>query len=186
MKRKEEIRILAREKDKSLSEEYRISSGKKIIETIIKMPAYHEACVIFCFAGVRSEIDTKLLLVDALSNEKTLGLPKCRENNEMDVFSIRNLSELQKGFYGLLEPNDSCRLIAPEKIDLCIVPCLACDKEGRRMGKGGGYYDRYLSRCNGLKICVCREALILDEVPVDSFDVQMDIVVTEKNVYFYG
>ena len=68
----------------------------------------------------------------------------------------------------------------PQEIDAAVIPCTSCDRKGRRLGKGGGYYDRYLSDVKFSKIVICREKLMLDEVVTDKFDVAMDIVVTES------
>ena len=103
----------------------------------------------------------------------------------MEIRCITDLHDLKPGAFGILEPNEGCRMIGPEDIDLAITPCLSCDRSCNRLGKGGGYYDRLLD-ANPHRfpaVSLCREELLLDEVPVEAWDYQVDAVVTEENIY---
>ncbi len=68
----------------------------------------------------------------------------------------------------------------PEEIDLAIVPCVAADRRGFRLGHGGGYYDRYLGKLHCPRICLCRGRALLECVPAEEFDLRMDMILTEE------
>jgi 5-formyltetrahydrofolate cyclo-ligase len=86
------------------------------------------------------------------------------------------------GPWGIAEPRNP-EFTASSEIDLMIVPCLAFDQHGRRLGHGGGHFDRLLAGLSSTNICIAFEAQQLTAVPCDEHDVEVDIVVTEKTVY---
>ena len=103
---------------------------------------------------------------------------------ELNEYKIHSLQELYPGAYGILEPKeDPERLIQPEAIDFAFIPCISCDRSGRRLGHGGGYYDRYLEKTHCVKAALCREELLVDEIPVEEHDLRMDFVISEKGCY---
>lgn len=154
-----------------------------IFENIKALDQYRQARTVFCYVSTETEIDTIPLLKDILESGKTLGVPKCISKGVMQVYRIESLNELKPGSYGILEPEEGGKLIGPERIDLAIIPCLCCDKKGRRLGYGGGYYDRYLKKGDFVKVVLCREKLIKEEVPIEAHDIPMDFVISEKGIY---
>ena len=92
--------------------------------------------------------------------------------------------DTENGKYGILEPVDTCEKISPKEIDLALIPCLSCSRDGRRLGYGGGYYDRFLPLCTrAVKLAAAFELQRAAAVPIDSFDVAMDAVATELRIY---
>lgn len=170
------------EKLKALPEEYRREADRRICQQIQSLPEYQEADTIFTFVGTKDEIDTTCLIEAALQAGKTVGVPRSSEGGIMAVYAIRGLQDLHPGKFGILEPGEEAMAIAIEEIDFCVIPCLACDLKGNRLGHGGGYYDRYLSRRRMDTAVVCYHELILPEVPVMEHDVPIDRVVTEREV----
>ena len=73
--------------------------------------------------------------------------------------------------------------MAEEDYDLVIVPCLCAGKNGERLGHGAGYYDRFLQGSRWLKICLCLEENIREDIPMGQHDLYMDLVITEENIY---
>jgi 5-formyltetrahydrofolate cyclo-ligase len=73
--------------------------------------------------------------------------------------------------------------IPPEKLDFCIVPALACDRDGYRLGYGGGFYDRYLPRTHGITAALCASKRLLDRLPSEPFDVPCKCIITENEVW---
>ena len=82
----------------------------------------------------------------------------------------------------ILEPVDTCEKISPKEIDLALIPCLSCGRDGHRLGYGGGYYDRYLNQVKGTLAVLCRTILMCDEIPTEDHDKNMDFVICEEGI----
>lgn len=89
---------------------------------------------------------------------------------------------MEAGKYGIMEPGAHAPVIQAEEINLAIVPCMSCSHDGRRLGYGGGYYDRYLGRTRAVKAVICRERIMRADIPVEPHDQMMDMVISEKGV----
>ncbi|MCI9166423.1 MAG: 5-formyltetrahydrofolate cyclo-ligase, partial [Oscillospiraceae bacterium] len=95
---------------------------------------------------------------------------------------IEGMGDLVSGRYGILAPRLDCPRLEPEAIDLAVVPCCAAGNDGRRLGYGGGYYDRYLPRTRCPALVLCRGQLVREGLPVEAHDVPMDYLATEKGL----
>lgn len=177
---KKQLRKKVKEKVAALSPEYCKFADRQINHKVISLEAYQNANVVFCYVGTKDEINTIPILKDILNHGKRLGVPKCISYGVMEVYEITRLDELQPGAYGILEPTEGCRLIRPEEIDFACIPCLTCSKDGKRLGYGGGFYDRYLPKLSCEKAVLCRSALMEEEIPMDEYDVKVDIVITDE------
>ena len=178
--KKQELRAIVKAKVAQLSQEYCQTADTAIFRHVIDLPEYQQAKTIFCYVGTAIEIDTMPILQDVLQKEKTLVFPQCVDKGIMEAYQIHSLTDLQPGKYGILEPVSSCFQVEPATIDLCLIPCLACSKGGKRLGYGGGYYDRYLKRADFLRVALCRAELLVENIPVDTYDVKVDIVISER------
>lgn len=189
---KDNLRKQINERQKKLSAKEISDSDEAILRRILELKEYREAKVLFCFVSTAEEINTIPLILDALGKDKIVGVPRCKPGGIMEFYRILHLQDLEEGMCKILEPKADCLLIPPEAADLAIIPCTSCDRQGNRLGKGGGYYDRYLSgrkifpanTCTA-SLCtasICREALLCRQIPTDSWDVGMDMVITEKAV----
>lgn len=155
----------------------------KACKNLISCPEYQAAKTIFCFVGAHAEFDTRAILEDALAQGKTVAVPLCMGRGLMEARQINALSELvTTGSFGILEPSGRAPLIRPEEIDFAVVPCLACDKRGFRLGHGGGYYDRYLENVKFNQALLCHSEQIVDRLPADAWDVAIRLIVTEKEI----
>ncbi len=97
---------------------------------------------------------------------------------------IQNLSSLIPGMYGILEPGSEQKgTLERELTDLVLVPGAAFSRDFMRMGRGGGYYDRYLSEYFGIRVGVAREYMLFDKIPSEGHDQKVDILITEKKIY---
>lgn len=185
--RKKQLRKEVKEKLSLLKDENRLESDEKIITKALELQDFQNASCVFCYVSTGKEIDTMPLLKQLLKEGKRLGVPRCIAKGEMEVYEIRSLDELHTGAYGILEPEeDPERWIDPDEIDFAWIPCISCDREGRRLGHGGGYYDRYLEKTHCIKAALCREALMAETVPVGEFDQRMDFVLSEESCYESG
>lgn len=180
---KREVRKACRERRHSLPEAYCREADGKIREQIGCLPEFQSAETVFCYVGMKEEICTIPVLESILAEGKRLGVPRCISKGMMEVCEIHSLDELETGCYGIMEPAEGSRRMEPEEIDLALIPCLTCTREGRRLGQGGGFYDRYLSRTDCVRAVLCREREMLEEFPTEKHDKGMDIVITEDNIY---
>ena len=159
------------------------TSDERIIRNLFLWEKYKAAESIFCYVGISSEIRTEVLFQKALRDGKRMAAPRCESNGEMTAREIRNFSELEQNSRGLWEPMSNCPIIMSGESDVTVIPCLACDMAGRRLGQGGGYYDRYLAQARTLRVALCRKQFLLPELPADPWDCSMDFIVSEDGVY---
>ena len=183
---KKTLRNIMRRLEDNLSPRYMRTADEAILRHLIALPEYREARTVFCFAGVKREVNTLPLLENALAAGKTLCVPLCVENGIMETRQITDLSQLQAGKYGLLEPAADAPIITVDDIDFAVIPCTTCNHAGQRLGKGGGYYDRFLSHYRGGTVMLCREKLIREEIPVEPHDYPIPWVMTERGLYEDG
>ncbi len=163
-----------------------MAEDRRIVELLTALPVYQNAGTMGCFVGVRREIDTRPLLQNALLTGKGLCVPLCTGPGEMEMRLVENLSRLSPGTLGIPEPPPEAPVCPPEAIDLLIVPCLACDRQGNRLGQGGGYYDRFLAGYDGITVALCREEQVQDRIPVEVPDRPVWGVLTERGLYRQG
>ncbi|MBQ7116636.1 MAG: 5-formyltetrahydrofolate cyclo-ligase [Clostridia bacterium] len=162
------------------------AKDKRIYDSFIKNDAYINSDTVLIYYSVKSEADTLKIIDTALKDGKKVALPKCvNGNGDMDFYFVKDIGRsLVAGFYSLQEPDTSfCVKACFSDSTVCVVPALAVDKRGYRLGYGGGYYDRFLSNFKGIKLALCYDECICDELPCDKFDVKLDIVITDRNIY---
>lgn len=152
--------------------------SKAIINQITNLDIYKKSKLIALYKSLNSEVDTSLLIDEALK-EKIVLLPKI-VNNKIEFIEINEETEYLKSDFGVLEPLGE---IYHDEIDLIIVPGVSFDKECNRLGFGMGYYDNYLKDKNIYKIGICFNEQIVDKLPHNKFDIKMDMVITENRVY---
>lgn len=177
--RKMALRKKIKDKIKTLSPDYCKRADEIICQKVISLPEYEKADVVFCYVGTEREIDTRPILTHVLESGKRLCVPKCTSFGIMEALEIQDLNQLHPGAYGILEPDESCRVIRPEEISFACVPCLTCSTDGKRLGYGGGFYDRYLPKLDCKKAVLCRKELMVEKIPIDEFDIKVDYVVTD-------
>lgn len=177
---KKELRKKVMQRIWKLTEEYKIEADKKIYENIINLKEYKEANTIFCFVNTEDEINTRVIIENALESGKRVGVPKCIGKGIMEAYEIKGYSSLKNGKYGILEPKVGCLLVKPEEIDFAIIPCVSCNREGYRLGYGGGFYDRYLANTKFPTAVICREKILCDYIPHNETDIKIDKVITDR------
>lgn len=152
----------------------------KLFET----EAFKSAKSVLLYAASDFEVSTKLIAQEAFSSGKDTAFPKCVDKNGRMEFYFSDYNSLAEGMYGIKEP-----LSNPENkvIDfaetVCIVPGLAFSKDGYRLGYGKGYYDRFLSEFKGISIGICYDECLCDILPKDTYDMQVDCLITDKKIY---
>lgn len=174
---KKEARQQIKEKIKNLDKQYIKEADQSIFEQIRNLKEYQEAKTIFCYASMENEVDTWPLIALALEQGKVVGVPLCIGKGIMEVRQIKTMADFEKGAYGIMEPSKECPLLPKDQIDMAVIPCVSADREGRRLGHGAGFYDRFLKGTQFPKIMICYRELLLDKVPVQEHDVVMDQVI---------
>ncbi len=162
----------------------RATKSKQIVETMLMTPFYQTANYIFSFVPFGDEPQIKELLSIAIQDGKKVAIPKTiPQSREMIPYLFSGWEELQEGPYGILEPNPDRAIKADiALIDLVFMPGVAFDRMGGRLGYGGGYYDRFLSKlspCPKLA-ALCFDEQVIEEVPMDEHDHRVDILVTDR------
>lgn len=154
---------------------------RQILNELLNFPLYRQADYIFVYVSTPDEIDTHLLIKDALAAGKIVCVPRCeRQKGEMTAREITSLGEVTPGRYGILEPPAAAKIIQPEQLELAIVPALACDTSGYRLGYGGGYYDRFLVRVFAPTVALCAQSRLVDRLPVDCYDRKCEWILSER------
>lgn len=169
---KSEARTQAKALRKSLNLQ---AIGTAMAQQLFCLPDWQQADTVFCFVSMRDEPDTTAILQQALASGKRLCVPRCLPGDQglMDIVEIASLNDLQPGRYGILEPCGG-HVTALEPGALALIPCLAVDRQGVRLGRGAGYYDRFLAQFvknGGKKLLLCPEALVFDALPSDEWDI---------------
>lgn len=176
--RKKELRQLIKEKKKSFSPERASIDSEEIFSRIEKLPQFQQANIVLAYWSLPDEVITHQF-VQRWAEKKNLVLPiVVGETLELRVFNgVEKL--ITSNSFGIQEPKTE-ELVDPKVVDFAIIPGIAFDRKGNRLGRGKGFYDRFLKETNAFKVAVGYEFQILDEVPVSSFDVPVDMVISTK------
>lgn len=185
--RKREIRKKVQEERDSLSPRERTGHSGVVLDRLFSLEEFRVANTIFFFISFRSEVDTVPMIKRALAEGKRVCLPYTYTDSKQMVAShvLDFENDLEPGNYDIMEPRpESVRPIPPEEIDIIIMPGVAFDADGRRLGYGGGYYDRFLNHCRPdcLRVAPCFDLQVIDEVPCADHDHTIHMIVTEKRV----
>jgi 5-formyltetrahydrofolate cyclo-ligase len=149
---------------------------------LLTLPEYRHASVVLAYMSLGAEFETDAFVRRALADRKTLVLPRVnRVLRRLDLFAVSDLDgDLAPGVWGIREPvPERCQPAIAGDIDFALVPGLAFDARGGRLGYGGGYYDRLLGGLSALRVAAAFSAQMVDAVPMSEHDQYVDLVVTE-------
>ncbi|MDN3018530.1 5-formyltetrahydrofolate cyclo-ligase [Paenibacillus sp. BSR1-1] len=165
---------------KPLYEDY----SYKIATRVYNENDWKQANVIGITVSKRPEVDTYQIIRKAWEDGKTVVVPKCYPKEKRLSFrTLTQFSQLESVFYGLYEPIvELTTEVNPANIDLLIVPGLAFTKEGFRLGFGGGYYDRLLTKFNGITLSLAFNEQMIPEFHVEEHDIPVSKIVTVEEV----
>lgn len=181
---KKELRAEFKRLRLDMSADERLKADKSISERVLSLPEYKNADAVFAFVSKDIEVNTEDIINTALSDGKRVAVPLCHlEDTSMDFYYIDSYDELKRGCFGILEPDaGKCEKAVPDDIPLMLVPGLAFDKKGYRVGFGKGFYDRFISDYRGLKVGICYSGCVVNTLPADCFDRPVNIVITDKYI----
>lgn len=152
-----------------------------ICNNLLSFEPYINAGTVLFFAPLADEINIDSVIDNALSVGKRVALPVCcDEKGNMQFYYIKSLDDLKSGYFGVREPDvATCDKCTDFNDAICIVPAIAYDKQGCRLGYGKGYYDRFLKNFYSLSVGLCYNELIEDKLPTDEYDIPVDYIITQ-------
>jgi 5-formyltetrahydrofolate cyclo-ligase len=178
---KKELRKIFLEKRKSI--ENKEEKSHEIFHKLKGLPIWKKAYIINTYVSIKDEVDTRFIIYHALIENKRVFCPVIL-GNDLKFGEITSINDLEKGPFGILQPK-KIHEIDYNLFDIIIVPGIAFDIKGYRIGYGKGYYDRFLSKIKkGIKIGLTFDDLILNNLPKDPYDQKVDIIISEKKIIF--
>ncbi len=166
----------------NLPQEERERMSQSIGERFTSLRPVQECRSLMIFLSFGSEVNTDYIIARAWQQQKRVLVPLCKpETREMTVFAIETFADVEPGYFGIREPKkNSLQPVAKEEIELVVVPAVAFDRRGYRVGYGGGYYDRFLQDMQVPKIGLAFSCQLVPEVPVGPYDLPVPGILTEK------
>ena len=182
---KENLRKLMLMRQENLTKSYIEKAGKNIQAQILSSQVYQKAKKIFIYINTPKEPPTIGIINQALSEGKKIYVPKC-VNKNMFAVRIFNLKNLIPNRLGILEPRKISDNLTANEFDLIIAPCLSASLDGKRLGHGAGYYDKFLadSKENKNIICLCFHKMLNLDIPMNENDFFIPKVLTEEKTFF--
>jgi 5-formyltetrahydrofolate cyclo-ligase len=177
---KNKLRAEIRAKLENLSPQKRKSDSEKIRAKLEEQSFFQSAASVLFFAPLPNEVDVWPLLEKSLAAGKIVALPRFDPASQSyitcRVGSLRD--EIISGQFSIREPHKNCLEIPPLEIDLVLVPGIAFDLRGCRLGRGKGFYDRLLAEIRGVKCGVAFDEQLVEKIPIEPHDVRMDFILT--------
>ncbi|MFQ5651403.1 MAG: 5-formyltetrahydrofolate cyclo-ligase [bacterium] len=182
---KEDLRAEIKQKRACLTGEQVRRDSARIIARLETVPGFAQAKSVHCYVAWQNEVRTHELIQELLLRGTRVVVPAVDLANHTLVHSeISSFSDLRPGAFGILEPApDARRPVNVGDIDVVIVPAIAVDMSGHRIGYGGGYYDTFLAHIGALKVALVYHFQIVDKIPTRNEDERVDMIVTERGVY---
>ena len=176
-KRSIRTQFLAERRERPL--ESCINASVEIQQRFLRSELFHRADCLSLYSAIHNEVLTETVFVQALETGKTLVYPRVKDD-ALEFVEVQNLSELAAGAFGVSEPQGT-QLVSVEDLDLVVVPGVAFDRSGHRLGYGRGFYDRALSACrkDSVKVGFAYDSQLLDELPSAKHDQRLSVLMTE-------
>lgn len=180
---KKQLRKIMQDKRSKLSDEEIMAKSKKIMDFVFSLEQFSKAKTVMFYVDAKNEVGTKEAIMKALKLNKRVVVPKVYKHLGLKAIQIKGLDELCLGTFNILEPVHD-EQVFPRDIDLVVVPGVAFDEDGYRLGYGGGYYDNFLPqlRASVKKVAIAFNIQVLKTVPREKHDVRMDFIITESRV----
>lgn len=158
--------------------------SEQILQRFWSLPEIQKTPQIFVYLSFRHEPDTFSLIRQALSLKKEILVPKVH-GNDMNLCELSSLDSLQTGIFGISEPSSAAEGFLKDQ-GICVIPGLVFDRSGNRLGYGKGYYDRFLSNRQNLKIALAYSFQVISQIEVKIHDIPVDIILTETETIVCG
>jgi 5-formyltetrahydrofolate cyclo-ligase len=177
---KAKIRETVRQRLKSVTDETRKNLSQQLIGMLKPREAWQKAQIVLGYLPIKGELDVFPCLEAAWAAGKEVALPRFLPETRTYCAAIapRDKKTLVLGAFGILEPGQSARCIPLNQLDFVLVPGLAFDASGKRLGRGKGFYDRLLAEVNGVKCGVALDEQIVQTLPTEPHDIAMNFILT--------
>lgn len=183
---KKELRKQILQSRRDIPADEREEKSKQIAEHILQSSLYQEARFVFSFIPFGDEVNIRPVLEHAVQTGKKLAIPKTvSSSRELVLYQFETWEQLIPGVFGIMEPDPGrSTVVNPIDIDLILMPGVAFDRHGGRLGYGGGFYDRFLA---GLPqspplIAPCFTEQVIERVPTEDHDIQVDMLITDQEI----
>lgn len=151
-----------------------------VCQQLLSLPVYQQAKRLMAFLNMPEEVSLDALIDRAIADGKEVYVPLCRDKTQMDAVRLDNLNAAVEGMYGIRTAPAGSPCIEPAALDLVLVPGVAFDRHGHRLGHGAAYYDRFLAKSgNAPAVAAAFSEQTVDFVPIDAHDVSMSALVTD-------
>jgi 5-formyltetrahydrofolate cyclo-ligase len=183
-KTKEALRKTLKDELSNVSERQRKEASERVLQLLTLHSLWKRSSTVLFFYPLQDEIDISPLMKAGLAEGKTIALPRYDPSNESYIpCQITNRSdEMCRGRFGIGEPTLQCPVIPPNQLDLILVPGLAFDLSGRRLGRGFGFYDRLLTAVSGTRVGVSYHFQLRPELPWEAHDIGVDCILTPERL----
>lgn len=165
----------------ALSATERQRASESVVQQILSLPLYQQAQHIALYASDGTEVDLGGLFAAAVFAGKICFFPRVHDEH-LVFYAVNNPAELAPGYRGVQEPADTQQILDPSSCDLICVPGVAFDRQGGRLGRGKGFYDRYLPQVRGCRLGVSFDVAVVPAIPMESWDVSLDMLVSENGI----
>lgn len=182
---KSELREQLLQRRLQLNREEYIQKSDQIIERLIKQPEFEKAETIHCYVSINSrrEVNTRPLIKELLASDKKVVVPITEfDSGRLTNVYLESYDDLQENKWGVLEPEGGENAENSE-IDMVVVPMVGGDRNKNRIGYGKGFYDRFLAAIEAPAIGLLFKTCLVQEVPVESFDVPLTKLITEEEFF---
>ena len=180
---KKSARSYLRQKRSELSKEYLKEASRRLCELLTSLDEFKNADSVLLFYPLGNEPDLLAVMSKAIELGKKVAFPiSFPETSTLEFHEVASIDEMKVGTYKIAEPSFDAPLITITKKTLCIVPALAIDKQGFRIGYGKGYYDRFLASFVGVSASAVFDDFVCEALPTEATDVPLDILITETGV----
>lgn len=180
---KREIRRKMLALRRALSDDEAVKKAESLTSWILTLPEYKKAKRIMAFLAMKGESNLDGLIARALSDGKEVYVPVCLPERQMEAGRLLDMDHFVRGPLGLRDLPKGYDTVSPEKLDLVLVPGVACDRKGNRLGMGAGYYDRYLTRVPLEKrVAALWDFQVVEAIPSEPFDRKMAKIITDTGI----
>ena len=179
---KQDIRRLYKQKRASMSKRDVVYKSAVIVDTFLATDIYKNCSCVMLYIPIGNEADTRQIIVNAYCDGKKLVFPVTDSSTGVitPMISVRD-TDFSKGAFSIMEPVGGS-VVPVEQIDVILVPGIAFDAKGARIGYGKGCYDRLLGQYTGVKVGYCYRDQLCEHIPADEYDIYMDYIITENGL----